>query len=249
MKRSTVISFLALFLGLSIVSGQGLTPANQAFERGDYRTAIMLYEQLIADQKASADLLYNLGNAYYKHNEIGKAILNYERCLKLEPGHEPAQKNIAFIKDQIAYPFSSIPEFFLKRWWTNLVLFFSISTWTWLHLFSLVLGILGLSSWLFSQKMETKKWGFFIGTGSLLISLLFFILADQRRLQQFDSGEGIVLVNKVFLKTAPDEVSPDLIELQEGVKVFIDDELNEWYKVYLEDRESGWIQKDWIEVI
>ena len=236
-------------LGVSQLVGQGLTPANQAYERGDYSTAISMYEKLLLEQKISADLLYNLGNAYYKNGDIGKAILNYERSLKLEPQFEPAKKNIAFIKDQIEYPFSKIPDFFLKRWWYKLVSFLSISAWSWVHLFSLLLGLIGIYLWLFSKQVETKKWGFFGAIGGIFCSLLFFILADQRRLQQYESGEGIILENDIFLKTAPDQASPDLIELREGVKVFIDDELNEWYKVYLEDRESGWIQKDWIEVI
>ena len=249
MRTIIFAGIFTLLFGLRPIIAQGLTSANQAYERGDYRTAIMLYEQLLTEHKPSTNLLYNLGNAYYKEGKIGKAILNYERSLKLDPGFEPAQKNITFIKDQMDYPFSGIPEFFLKRWWDQLVLLFPISTWTWLHLFSLFLGVLGISFWLFSNQIEIKKRGFFGGIGSLLFAFLFFILADQRKTHQLDSGEGIVLLNDVFLKVAPDEDSPDVIKLSEGVKVFIEDELNDWYKIYLEDREPGWIMKDWIEVI
>jgi len=68
--------------------------ANDAYRQGGYQTAVNLYEQLVSDGVAGADLFYNLGNAYYRLDRLGPAIANYERALHLRPGFEAAQRNL-----------------------------------------------------------------------------------------------------------------------------------------------------------
>ena len=58
---------------------------DSAYMRNDYASAIQIYESLLTKGEA-AEIYYNLGNSYYKTDDIAKAILNYERALLLQPG-------------------------------------------------------------------------------------------------------------------------------------------------------------------
>ena len=76
MKKIFIYLLLAV-TGITVSYGQEtLTQANEAYAQEDYIKAIELYEQTLKEQGVSSDLYYNLGNAYYKHNEFAKAILN-----------------------------------------------------------------------------------------------------------------------------------------------------------------------------
>ena len=86
--KKIYIYLLFVVIGISpIYSQTTMTHANEAYGQEDYIKAIELYEQTLREQGVSSDLYYNLGNAYYKHNEFAKAILNYERALLLNPGN------------------------------------------------------------------------------------------------------------------------------------------------------------------
>ena len=96
--KKIYIYLLFVVIGISpIYSQTTLTQANEAYGQEDYIKAIELYEQTLREQGVSSDLYYNLGNAYYKHNEFAKAILNYERALLLNPGNEDARFNLSLI--------------------------------------------------------------------------------------------------------------------------------------------------------
>ena len=75
--------FTILFLSFSSVSfaQNSLESASQAYRGEDYTKSIQLYEQVVAqgihEGRESADIYYNLGNAYFRNGEMAKAILNY----------------------------------------------------------------------------------------------------------------------------------------------------------------------------
>lgn len=100
--KKIYIYLLFVVIGISpIYSQTTLTKANEAYGQEDYIKAIELYEQTLREQGVSSDLYYNLGNAYYKHNEFAKAILNYERALLLNPGNEDARFNLEMANTHI----------------------------------------------------------------------------------------------------------------------------------------------------
>jgi tetratricopeptide (TPR) repeat protein len=68
--------------------------ANTAYEDGKYEQAKVDYVQMIESHEYSAELFYNLGNAWFKLDDLGRAILNYQRALILHPGFEEANANL-----------------------------------------------------------------------------------------------------------------------------------------------------------
>src|SRR6266702_4970448 len=74
--------------------------ANQDYAQGNFKEAISGYETLVRSGQWSANLFYDLGNAYFRTDDFGHAILNYERALALERHHPEATANLQIARDE-----------------------------------------------------------------------------------------------------------------------------------------------------
>ena len=97
MKMKNIISaFLLFILPVAAISQENTTQkelGDKAYAESKFEDAVEIYEAALAEQGPSAALYYNLGNAYYRTNNPGKAILNYERALKIDADDEDAKAN------------------------------------------------------------------------------------------------------------------------------------------------------------
>lgn len=76
------------------------TKANQNYSDGHFQEAVDGYQSLIKSGQWSANLFYNLGNAWFRLGNFGEAILNYERAVALDPHHPEAAANLALVRDE-----------------------------------------------------------------------------------------------------------------------------------------------------
>src|SRR5437763_5241372 len=74
--------------------------ANTAFAAGQFKSAIQQYQAVVQSGEWSANLFYNLGNAYFRDSDFGRAILNYKRALQLDRNHPEADANLRIARDQ-----------------------------------------------------------------------------------------------------------------------------------------------------
>ena len=104
MKTRIVFSCAVLCsLAVSILAAEPsaqFAKANQEYAGGDFKAAIADYEELVRSGQDTPNVFYNLGNAYFRQNNFGRAILNYERALALEPHHPEAQANLRVARDE-----------------------------------------------------------------------------------------------------------------------------------------------------
>ena len=223
--------------------------ANDAYTKGQYQTAIEQYEAILAEGSQSTELYYNLGNAYYKTNEVGKAVLNLERALLLNPTDADTQYNLSVINEQLPDQLDVVSDFFLKKWWVNFHSYFGSTAWSTLTLISLWLGIGGFILWILATARKTRKQGFLGGIGLLLLSMIFFFAARSQGNLEMHSRQAVVLEEKLALQNGPDVKSTSLLTLHEGLKVELLDEIGDWWKVKLSNGEQGWLPKNALEEI
>ena len=104
MKNRIQIVGLFLFLvSASLASAQGtdqFAKANQEYAAGDFDSAARDYEEIVRSGSDTPNLFYNLGNTYFRKKDFGRAILNYERALALDPHHPEAQANLRIARDE-----------------------------------------------------------------------------------------------------------------------------------------------------
>lgn len=223
--------------------------ANDAFFQKKYAEAVGLYEQLLTDGYQSAELEYNLGNAYFRQNNLGQATLHFERAYLLDPHDEEVRHNLAVVRDRQVDEFSLLPKFFLTKLWEQMRLMMPATAWGILALVIWWGGMAGLGIWLFGKSRSQKKKGFFYGLMALAVSLLPLALALSRADLDENSRHAIVLSEETTVRSAPDAEGAELLKVHEGLKVKLLDEISGWWQVELPDGEKGWLNGGDVERI
>jgi len=216
--------------------------ANRLYETGEFESALNLYREIIAGGSESPDLYYNMGNAAFRSNNIGYAILYYEKALKLDPAHENALHNLEYISRYRVDTFEEVPEFFLRTWSATLVRTLSERTWSILSLVFFVLILGNFLMYLFSKRLGLKKAGF---TASLVF-LVFFIISVSATVAQYERittpEAGIILSPSVVVRSSPSESGTELFILHEGTRVrVIEEKVSGWQNIRVADGREGWI--------
>jgi len=223
--------------------------ANKAYTEGQYYYAIELYDSILKDGYASAALYYNMGNAYFKTNQLPYAILYYEKAKKLSPADNNINYNLKLANTLITDKIDEIPLLFYQRWWQGLYNSFSADTWAKIAIACMFLVFVCLAIYLISNILIIKKTSFFIFALFLIVTIFSLIFAKKQNNLTFNDKAGIVFSPRITAKSSPDENSIDLFVIHEGTKVFINDKLGEWYEIKLANGSVGWIKKSTIKPI
>ena len=251
-KRRTAAKATVLLLLLFLpLSGHAVTKAeaDSAYIRGQYQQAIKDYEMLLK-QGASADLYYNLGNAYYRSENITRAVLNYERALLLSPGDRDIRFNLQIARAKTIDKIVPESEMFFFTWYRSLVNLMSVDAWAWTALIALALLIVLLLVYLFSDRIWLRKVGFFGGFVLLILFALSNLFAWQQKQDLLFRKGAIVISPSVTVKSTPAKNGTDLFILHEGTKVSITDgTMKGWMGIRIADGKEGWIESNMIEEI
>lgn len=223
--------------------------ADSAYARQHYQEAIKQYEALL-QQGVSADIYYNLGNAYYRSDNYTRAILNYERALLLEPGDGDIRHNLQLARQKTVDKLSPSADFFLVTWYRSVVNLMGVDAWGWTALVVLFLAIVLFLVYLFSGRVALQKLGFF---GAVLMVLLFLmsnVFAWHQKHMLTNRTGAIVVASETSVKSTPAQNGTDLFRLHEGTRVEITDgSMKDWKEVRLPDGKEGWIATEAIEII
>jgi tetratricopeptide (TPR) repeat protein len=219
--------------------------ANKHYDVGEYEEAFQLYDSIEKMQFQSAELFYNKGNCAYKLGWTAQAVLNFEKALRINPGFEDAQHNLALANDQVADKRSEVQQKGVLTWMSaffngNYQLLGNIT------LISLMLfGVLG-SIYLLS-KNRSRVW-MRLGIVSLIIGGMALALAVLILRTSSQSNGAIIMEPVITIYNEPSENSSAAFILHEGSRVDILEELEHWFKVTF-DKKVGWIAKTSVAVI
>ena len=250
-RRSAKTSAVILLMLLLPVGAHAVTKAeaDSAYVRGEYQQAIKDYEALLKNG-ASADLYYNLGNAYYRSENITRAVLNYERALLLSPGDRDIRFNLQLARSKTIDKIVPESEMFFITWYHALVNLMSVDGWARTAIFALALVIVLSLVYLFSGQIWLRKIGFFGGITMLALFVLANVFASQQKQSLMHRKGAIVVSSSVTVKSTPAMNGTDLFILHEGTKVSIKDgSMKDWKEIRLADGKEGWIKSKEIEMI
>ena len=224
--------------------------ADSAYAFGDYTSAIQIYEFLLATEGEDASVYYNLGNAYYKANDIARSILNYERALLLNPSDDDILFNLELVRNKTVDKNVVTSEFFFVNWFRDFVSVFSVDGWAKCGILCFIILILCLTIFIFNKKSKTKKIIFIFALLSLVCTIAANVIASiqKDKLQYRDSA--IVMEPSVIVRSTPSVSGTELFVLHEGKKVTIkDDSMKDWKEIEIEDGNIGWLSASAIEKI
>ena len=253
-KVVTVVTLL-LSLGASMnIQAKDLdslwTAGVQAYTDGKFSDASAAWTSIEESGQKSAKLYYNLGNAWFKQGNYPKAILNYERALRLDPSYSDARYNLEFTNNFVQDKIEPVPEFILKSFARKICYLMSSNAWAaiFLVLFAaaLVMGLL----FLLGSSVGKRRVGFYCGIVLLLLSAGALSFSIWQKSDSVKTDTAIVMSPVSSVKSSPSSgSSKDLFVIHEGTKVTILDEVGSWKNIALADGRQGWITSNELEVI
>lgn len=249
MKKLSII--LVFLMGtVQLASAVTKAEADKAYQENKFTEAIQMYETILNSEGESADIYYNLGNSYYKNKDIARAVLNYERALLLNPSDADIRFNLEMAQSKTVDNITPVSEVFIVTWVHELINCMSESGWAKTAIVSFILLLLGLSLYIFGNRLVLKKVGFIAAVVFIIVTVFSNIFASQQKNELVKRNGAIIMAPTITVKSTPNESGTDLFVVHEGTKVYIDDNsMKEWKEVSLEDGKKGWLPASAIEVI
>lgn len=237
------ILFTAWLMGLSVLTFAATkAEADALYEQERYQAAAAAYEAVLKTDGVAAELYYNLGNCYYKLEDIPQAVLNYERAFLLDPGDADIRANLALARGKTVDKVVPPSEMFFVTWWRDLTNCMSIDAWTLLGIGAFVLMLVGVLTFMFVSPLWARKTGFYGAVVLLVITLTANLAAVSQHLDQTRRNTAIIMAPVVTVKSAPSASGTDLFLIHEGSKVeILDGTMKEWLEVKYEEGKQGWI--------
>ena len=223
--------------------------ANQAYIDGDFLSAVKLYSAIENRGFYSARLYYNLGNAYFKSGELGKAILYYNRALVISPSMEDAKHNLEIAEAQTKDNISVVPEFFLNRWMRLLRSSITCTAWSVLSVVFFAMIAIFMLIFLLGTALQLRKVGFYGTVVALLLFVFTTTFAISSRNSIINRSEAVVMSSAISVKSSPDRLSTDIFVLHEGTKVTVSSEVDGWCEITISDGKKGWTESSHLERI
>lgn len=253
-KVVTVVTLL-LSLGASMnIQAKDLdslwTAGVQAYTDGKFSDASAAWTSIEESGQKSAKLYYNLGNAWFKQGNYPKAILNYERALRLDPSYSDARYNLEFTSNFVQDKIEPVPEFILKSVARKVCYVMGSNAWAVIFLVLLAAALVMGLMFLLGSSVGKRRAGFYCGIVLLLLSAGVLSFSIWQKSDSVKTDTAIVMSPVSSVKSSPSSgSSKDLFVIHEGTKVTILDEVGSWKNIALADGRQGWIPASDIEII
>jgi len=223
---------------------------NRHFQEEAYREAIDSYTQILNQGLESPEVYFNLGNAYYKLGESARAILNYERALKLSPRDQDIQTNLNLVNRTIVDRVESPPILFLWRWMNTIRDNMTANEWGKWSVITLWVAVAGIALSVFRRRGLLRQPIRYLAGVLFVVWVVFFAGYLWKSHTDRNTVQAIVTTQKVEVLSAPDETGTVLFDLHEGVKIRVLRNVPGWAEITLLDpQKRGWLPIDVMEII
>lgn len=250
-----IVAFLAVWLLIHPVAlaQEPVTPSkamqmgNKEYEAGNYAEATAIYEAIVASGVSHSTVYYNLGNAYFKQGDLGRAILNYRRAQSLEPRDTDIAANLSIARaqtvDKLEAPaaegLSNLVQ--LAEEWLTLseAMLLALALW-------LLIGILVVVALL---KPGLRRW-FGLGIGLLGIFLLAGVISMiNRSYREQNSPAAVIVTESIEVTSGPGTSEQYLVEftLHAGAEVSLIESRAGWQRLSLPGDLQGWVPNTAVE--
>ncbi len=214
--------------------------ATTLYQKGDYSQAAAVYSSILKSGKESSALYYNLGNTYYKLNNVPESIYYYEKALQLDPENADAKNNLIFANQMKVDAITPLPKTWVRQLSDGIVGLFSAHTWAVLSIIGVFAFVLSFLLYYFVERTALKRTFF-----SLMLVFLFFAIGSYTLAhfchKQVSQTQYAILFDKtVRVFSDANAYSSEVMQLHEGTKVEIIEDAKDWVKIRLVNGKIGW---------
>ena len=231
MKTVSLLGFLFLALPAFAQTDAQFAKANQDYAQGNFKEAIAGYEALVQSREWSPNLFYNLGNAYFRTQDFGHAILNYERALAVDRHHPETDANMRIVRDE-ARALEMQPDWLDRYLQVASVTQYSIAAAIafWVGAFSLVIGR-------FARQRSAKTTALSIFAFAVFAASAFAIY----KIDNAQRGAAVVTGKGVQARLATADSASSVLAVPPGSEIRILSTRGDWIYAALPNDLRGWI--------
>ena len=250
MKRRAIllaVTMLVLAVASSVSASETartFIEGTQAYRDGDWPQAIAAFESIAAQGVDNGHLYYNLGNAYLKNDDIGRALLWYERARQRIPDDPDLRFNYDYAltqtKDEKGLQTSPLLRI-LFFWKFQL----SPASVRWLAVTLNAFFWIGLATLAIRRKPLLRPVVVLLALGSILFSATaIFNYLEASRIRY-----GVILPAEVSVRSGFSDSATQLFLLHAGTKVRVERESDSHVMVRYTAEKIGWLKKGDVGVI
>ena len=240
--------FTLLFFVSGMCAQNSLADGVKAYQEENYDKAVDIFEQerkeLAEKGLESSDVYYNLGNAYFRNNDIAKAVLNYERANLINPGDRDVRHNLDFVRTQTEDKIDGIDAFFLQSWFDAVQNLQSSNAWAKLSIVIFLIFIISLAVFFFSHRIVAKKITFYLCIIFVVLLIVTNVFSFRLKDKILNRDSAIIMVGVTPILSSPDSNSSELFLLHAGTKVKINKTDGSWLEIEIDNGNVGWIKKE-----
>jgi len=249
MKKIVFIFALVLSFTISAQNEALFNNATEAYNAGDFNKAIENYLKIIESKQHSAELYFNLGNSYYKLNQVAPSIYYYEKALLLKPNDAEIKNNLAYAQNMTLDAIELMPETGLSKIYRDITGFLSFDQWAYAAVSFMILFVLLYIGFYYLKYATQKRIAFITSIISLFVSVVSIVFAFLQ-FSDFKADEpAIVFDNEVKVTSEPNKRSETVFTLHEGTKLNVLEELKDYRKISIADGQTGWITSESIKLL
>jgi len=245
MRALSILTFFLVSMSLSAMTeAEAMAKtqmANAHYANGEIEDAIATY-RAVAEEFDSPQVNYNIGNCYYRLNQIPKAILYYERALRSAPENDDILHNLNQARLQTVDKMENEEGKRFSDLWRSILLKVGHGKWASFSVLFALLALVGGILYLYLRGKGGRKSGIYLGIGATVLCFLFFWFSISSKGALLRTSDAIIMTAKVEVMSAPNPVSTELLILHQGTKVEVLRESDEWYEVRLPNGKEGWLE-------
>jgi tetratricopeptide (TPR) repeat protein len=242
MKNNFLILFFILASMSQLMGNDLLQKAEKAYDSKKYKEAIESYITLVKEGYKSYQLYYNLGNAYYRNNDIGQAIYYYELARKIEPNDEDVSINLSKAAAKTTDKIDSKENFFISAVKTNVLTTFTTSQWAWFTIVSLALAAFLFFVFVNSSVVILKRISFLFSIVFVIAFIITYFLGNSARNAKYENKFAIILSKEVRIMNEPTVSGTSKFSLHEGTKIRVVENNGDWVLIKLDNGNEGWVK-------
>ena len=222
--------------------------SNEYYTNGDYQNAVNGYLDVLDSGFESAELYFNLGNSFYKLNNIPDSNFYYEKAKSISPNDDDILTNLIFAKNLRIDKIEILPTTQMQNFKLSILDLFSEKGWS-ISLISLIWFMsFAFIFYMISKDSKFKRIYFTISIVFIILSsITLFINFEKKKLGEIKYA--IVYDKEIEVWSEPNNISELKFLLHEGTKVKQLDVIEDWVNIQLENGTLGWIQSSSLRVL
>lgn len=249
MKKWVLLFLLACSVMHAQNSQELFDAANTLYKEGKYQQAIEGYKSLIENNQVSSELYYNVGNCFYKLNQVAPAIYNYEKALQLNPNNKDVKNNLIFAKRLTIDRIEALPKSIFQKFEANYIQKLHVDYWGMIAVLFAFISVILFLLFYFSYSSTKKRFFFTLSIISVLLLIISFSIGFQQYQKKIDKKEAIIFAEEIAVQSEPTTNADEVFTLHEGTKVLVLDTVDEWNKIKLVNGKIGWLKSIHVKLL